>query len=105
MLKNSFVLFCGLCLALEEVGLWMFRSCLSVFFGPLRGPPGILTGSTVFDTRYRACVPDRGVGEKVSAMTDSRKLGFLVWGFLLGKLKKLMVRISNRVRSSEAVLE
>ena len=30
--------------------------------------------TTVFDTGYRACVPDRGVGEKVSAMSSSRKL-------------------------------
>ena len=33
---------------------------------------GMRAKTTVFDTGYRACVPDRGVGEKVSAMSSSR---------------------------------
>jgi len=36
------------------------------------GEEGV-TKRNVFDTGYRACVPDRGVGDQVSAMSSSRK--------------------------------
>src|SRR5215213_3874155 len=44
---------------------------------------------TVFDTRYKACVPDRGVGEQVSAMSSSRKLKERIY---LSRAFKLLLR-------------
>ena len=35
--------------------------------------------TTVFDTGYRACVPDTGIGEKVSEKSSSRKLSISVF--------------------------
>src|SRR5215216_6919604 len=41
-----------------------------------RARKSFLHAGPFFETGYRACVPDRGVGEQVSAMSSSRKLSF-----------------------------
>src|SRR5215213_12039170 len=41
-----------------------------------RARKSFLHAGPFFETGYRACVPDRGVGEQVSAMSSSRKLEF-----------------------------
>ena len=76
-MKNSLVLFSDPCSRAMNPGFVVFWTGFEVLYSCFRLPIGptttFSTGSLVFDTGYRACVPDRSVGEQVSAMSSSRK--------------------------------